>query len=192
MVRIVSRQPFLPFSLSALKTFLRVTQDDEDDYLLQLMKNGRAFVELMTSEAVTEATYEEYFDWNGTEYINPKILNVSSITGVSFLDADGAWNDMVEVPFEIYPGSDPIKFRMISTEEEDNDADFWAFLTDPTDAPNLKITYKAGAATSADVTEHFIDIIYNYCGFFYENRQAAATPKFLFDHVGMNRKKYDI
>lgn len=194
MAKIVSRISLLPFSVTELKLFLRVTHDDEDAYLLQLIKSARQFVEMMTNETMTQATYLEYFDWDGSEYLHPRILNPSSITNVEYLNASKTWVDLVESPFELTPGSEPPSFRLISTDKEDNDANFWTFMTSPSenDPPNLRVTYVAGAATVAEIPEHFIDVAYNYCGYFYENRQAANTPKFLIEHATINRKKHDI
>lgn len=191
MAKLTSRISLLPISLIEIKIFLRVTHSDEDAFLVQLVKSARNFVEMMTNEAVTEATYLEYFNWDGESLICPQMLNVSAITLVEYLNSSEVWTTVTS-PFEIWPGSEPPYFRLISDEEADNNALFWAFLTDPQGDPNLRITYKAGAATIDAVSEHFIDVMYNYCGFFYENRQAAAAPKFLIEHATLNRKKSDI
>lgn len=189
MATLTSRISLLPFTLTELKLFLRVTQDEEDAFLMQMIKNARAFVEMHTREAVTEATYLEYFTWDGSNYVCPEILNVKSITTVEYLNSSDVWTTVTS-PFEFYPGAVPPFFRLISDEEADNDADFWTFYNDLSDGPNLRITYKAGPALAEDITNHFIEVAYNYCGFFYENRQAGATPQFLIEHATMNRKRH--
>jgi hypothetical protein len=187
MATITSRISLLPITLVELKLFLRVTHTDEDAFLTQMIKNARAFIEMLTNEAVTEATYLEYFDWDSELTIHPRILNVHTITLFEYLNSDKVWTTVTS-PFEFYPGENPPYFRIISELEEDNNAGFWAFASAPTDGPNIRMTYKAGAPTADVITPHFIDVAYNYCGFFYENRQAMAIPQFLIEHAMINRK----
>jgi len=193
---LVSRENILPFTLSDLKLFLRVTHNDEDAFLTRLIQNARNYIELATGEAITEATYLELFQLTSDDLnLMPSRVNAKQVTLVEYLNASSVWTTIAGA-FGLKVGAVPAVFEFIpktSDELSELDEDFQTFFADLSplssdSAFNIRVTYKAGAVSVDEIEGHIVETAYQYCGFYYENRQAMADPDFLIKNATFNRK----
>jgi hypothetical protein len=204
MAELVSRLDFLPIPLSTMKEFLRVTHSKEDAFLTDLIRDARNFVEVVSGEAVTEATFLQYFSASESSFLadirNAKeLLMVEFFNGTSWEDVTGLYRlkvDHVPATFEVDVDCDPTETSTYQIESGIND--LFAFLlgglsNDEVVAirsgkRNFRIRYKAGKAQNEEIDGLFRRVMFLYCGFFYEHRQAMEAPKYLFDFLSIDRK----
>lgn len=206
MAELVSRIDLLPIPLSTMKEFLRVTHNEEDAFITDLIRDARGFVEVVSGEAVTEATYLQYFSTQGTSFLahirNAKeIIEVEYFNGTEWEALSGLYRlrvDYVPATFELDLDSEIESGSSSSVEA--GIYDLFSFLLGGLSEQgvrevragqrNFRIRYKAGKAEGEQIDGLLRRVIFLYCGFFYEHRQAMEAPKYLFDFLSVDRKHH--
>lgn len=113
-----------PLTTAEAKTHLRVDTSDDDTYIDTLVASARQWVENYTDLALVTQTITEYFDaFPVTGHFELTKSPVSSITSISYLDANGdsqTWDsanyrtDLIQKPARIAPiygGSYPTTYN---------------------------------------------------------------------------------
>lgn len=131
-VTIESGPPAAP--LDALKTYLRISRDDEDMLLADLINAATDVAERFTGRLLIARGVEELLDAR-CEWQRLAMSPVTSIDTVSGMDEHGA---TVTVPVDAY------------AIDIDRNGDGWLRLRYPGTARRLRVAYRAGIAETAD------------------------------------------
>ncbi|MBD3762462.1 head-tail connector protein [Rhizorhabdus sp.] len=100
-----------PITLALAKKHLRVDHSEEDDLIGGMIADARAWVEEYTGQTLVQAPLTEQI--NGFE---AQLLAwpIASVTGVTYLDADGAEQELTDDVWELRNAKRPAALRLKS------------------------------------------------------------------------------
>lgn len=179
---LVSRSNIKIFSLAELKIFLKVTQNNEDEFLNSMIFDAMQFCESHTGQAVTELTARDYF--NADLYdLKTKYTNAKEVTLVEYLNTSNEWttlsSDLYFLREDVRPSV--VHLRM--------DESTFPDLNDDEDQV-LRVTYKAGPGEGEELAVWIRRACFLFCGFFYEHRQATEVPEYLSEMLTFDRDQH--
>ena len=159
----VTTQPTAePLTVDEVKTFLNLTSNEDNGMLETFIKAARQWAEANTGRVLLSQTVKQYWDEWPTGVWNLGVSPATSVTSISYKDANGAtqtWSaanyavDTVSVPARIYP-REAVEYPGLG------------------DYPNaVWATYVAGYASPATVPAPDRTAMLQKIAFLYENRE---------------------
>jgi uncharacterized phiE125 gp8 family phage protein len=167
-LRLVTPPAVTPINLADAKEQCRVSHDEEDGYLTDLVEAAVALVDArgMLGRAMINQTWAEYFP-NAPGEVRLSMTPFVSLTSVKYLDDAGVYQTATLGNFETYRSGDYVFLRPKEGSE-------WPEADIRKDA--YEITYLAGfGATAADVPAGLRHALKLIVGHWYQNREAAGA-----------------
>ena len=159
----------VPLSLTETKLHLRVDGSADDSLITALISAARDYVETTTSRSLINQTFYYYIhDWPSAGYIPLPRPPLSSVTGVTYVDDDGATTTWGTANYY----ADTINTPGMVVLEDDAD---WP--DDDLRATNaIRVEYVAGYGTAGtQVPQAIRQAMLMAIGHWYENREYAVT-----------------
>ncbi|MFZ1812910.1 MAG: head-tail connector protein [Rhizobiaceae bacterium] len=101
-----------PVSLEAMKTHLRVTQEDDDGYLQELVAAATAHVEAITGLSLLEQDWRVFLDDLPQHWVTLPLRPVLQITQVRHFNLDGDPTILPPTEWILDNASDPPRFAL--------------------------------------------------------------------------------
>ncbi len=136
-------------SLDVAKEHLRVTNTDEDSYILEIITAARSYVENEIGETLHKATYNYYLDEFPDDDIEAPLPPLTSVTHVKYYDTDNALQTLVaDTDYRVDANSIPGVIELI---------DSWPSTYDRTAA--VQIQFVGGESDYLQINKNIIRII---------------------------------
>lgn len=157
-----------PLELAFVKSYLKVDFEDEDDYILVLIKNARDIVEQYTSRTLMLQTVEKSFDCFPDAYstrgLELESAPVESVEAITYLDTDGSEQTWDGEDYRVIVRQD---ITVITPKNRT------AFPTTYVEADAVTVEYKLGYPSADEVPGAFIQAMLLIIGKMYENREDS-------------------
>lgn len=153
-----------PVTLQEAKDHLRVTGNDEDALISELIIAARQQAETFTRRALLTQTWELYLDcFNGDiELPNPPLQSVESI---KYIDLDGVEQTLAATEYKTYAWNEPGVIAPAYGK---------AWPSTRAEKGAVTVRYIAGWQTAADVPAPIKSAILLMIGHLYENREDSS------------------
>ena len=133
-----------------MKTHLRVTHDDDDDYIDTLIVAARVFIETQYDMAINTQTITEYFDEWDDQFLVLTVTPAQSITSIKYYDED---NNIQTLSSDNYIADTVSRYGRIQFKPDAEAPTLYA-------RPNaIEVAYLAGNDATAPNVEHAIKLI---------------------------------
>jgi len=150
----VTTQPTLePITLGELKTRLRITVDEFDDELYDLLRAGREAVEYDSHRYLVTQTVAMYLDRFpvSSRHIEIRKLPVASVTSVTYIDEDVASQTFASSKYVTDLDGKPPRIQLLENQDwPDTEIDYVKAVT---------VTFVAGSAAEAVPVEAKLAIV---------------------------------
>lgn len=164
-VSVVTEPTTSPVSVLEMKRHLRVTHDDEDELIEACIEAATKTVERKTRRQLITATFDAVFErWENPIRIYPAPL--ASVTGVYYLDEDGAEQEYASASYEVRTDKEP--------------GEIW--LAYDAEKPlvrqrhnTLRVRFVAGYATAAAVPRDLAAAVKLFAAQLYEYREPILV-----------------
>ena len=163
IARRTAEPAFEPVTLAEAKLHLRVDHSEEDAYITSLITAARVMCEQRTGRALAVTGWLAYADCFTPELELP-YPNTTTVALVSYIDVDGADQDLDPSEYEVDMVSQPARIRPITE---------WPATADRMNA--VTVFYTSGYANAASVPTPLKQWILLAVGDMYENREAAIV-----------------
>lgn len=164
-IKLITAPVLEPITLDEAKLHLRVDHDDEDTLITNLIKVARELAEDQTWRALLTQTWEMRLDnWPSMPLKMPK-APLQSITSIKYLDENGTENTVASTVYDVDTYSEPgmIFFKKGQT---------WPSTT-LYERGGVRIQFKCGWLTAADVPYKIKAAMLLLIGHLYENREEV-------------------
>jgi len=158
----------LPVLLEDLKSHLRITFDDDDNWLTMALRAATDYTETFTNNSFLSKTYELRLDaWPANKtFILPRVP-LSSVTSIIYKDTDQSLQTLAVTEYTADTQSKPGRITEAYSKQ-------WPALS--TEPNSVRVTYVAGyGAAVEDVPMQLRHAIMLLVGHMYENRESSST-----------------
>lgn len=157
-----------PFTVADVKDYLRVTGDDDNAYIRDLIETARRKVETDTQRTLIEKTLKLYFNsFPAEREIRLPAPPVISVTSITYKDEDGAGQTLPVSDYSVDSAKSPGRVVLA------NDA-YWP--TTDRSVNNVVVTYKVGfGTTAAAVPREIKQAMLFLVGHWYANRESVSV-----------------
>jgi uncharacterized phiE125 gp8 family phage protein len=170
MILTIYSQPAIePVSLETAKDHLRVTHNDEDDYISLLITAARKHVEDFTGRALITQTWDQWFDRfpYGGDAESVVKSPIQSVTSVTYVDINGATQTLSTSVYVVDTDSNPALFYLAYNQT-------WPTFREQRKA--IKIRFVAGYGdTEASVPAPITQAVMHLVAHMYENREPVSV-----------------
>ena len=156
-----------PIDLDSAKEHLRVTNTDEDSYIVDIITAARKYVENEIGETLHQATYNYYLDNFPSGDIEMPEPPLQSVTYVKYYDSDNSLQTLVaDTDYRVDANSIPGVIEVIGS---------WPATYDRTSA--VQIQFVAGESDYSQIDPNVIHNIKLKLAMFYEDREGEDEKK---------------
>lgn len=156
-----------PITLDVAKEHLRVTNTDEDSYILELITVARSYVENEIGETLHRATYNYYLDLFPSDDIEVPLPPLTSVTHVKYYDTDNSLQTLVaDTDYRVDANSIPGVIEVI---------DSWPATFDRTAA--VQIQFIGGENDYLQIDKNTLHNIKLKLAMLYDDRQGEDAKK---------------
>jgi uncharacterized phiE125 gp8 family phage protein len=156
-----------PISLDSAKEHLRVTNTDEDSYIVELITVARSYVENEIGQTLHKATYNYYLDSFPTGNIEVPLPPLTSVTHVKYYDSDNSLQTLVAgTNYRVDANSIPGIIEVI---------DSWPATYDRTSA--VQIQFIGGESDYLQIDKNTLHDIKLKLAMLYDDRQGEDDKK---------------
>lgn len=168
-----------PISLDAAKEHLRVTNTDEDGYILELITVARSYVENEIGETLHKATYNYYLDCFPPDDIEVPVPPLASVTHVKYYDTDNTLQTLVkDNDYRVDANSIPGVIEVI---------DSWPATYDRTAA--VQIQFIGGESDYLQIDKNTLHNMKLKLAMLYDDRQGEDEKKAKVLQTTLNKLK---
>jgi uncharacterized phiE125 gp8 family phage protein len=156
-----------PIDLDSAKEHLRVTNNDEDSYILDVISAARAYVENEIGETLHSATYNYYMDEFESDDIELPRPPLQSVTHVKYYDSDNTLQTLVEgTDYRVDSNKIPGVIEVI---------DSWPSTFERTSA--VQIQFVAGESDACQYDPNVLHNIKMKISIFYDDRKGEEETR---------------
>lgn len=165
MYELITPPAVEPFSLTDLKTALRVDHSNEDDLLMRLGITARAFIERRLGHAIALQTWRLTYSGQPSGPLTLRPGQVSSVTDVALRYGQSAYASTTDFSFcESRPATVTINAPGASDD---------GILT------GVQVIFAAGRSDVSTTPPELIEAILSLAAHYYENREAVGEGRYI-------------
>ena len=161
--KIITQPTKAPITLDQAKDHLRVTIDDDDSLISELIISARVWTEVYLRRALLTQTWELYLD-QFPDCIELPYSPIQSVTSVKYIDSDGAEQTLATSEYSVYEKKEP----GLIVEAYDKT---WPSTRSVKDA--VTVQYIAGWQNAINIPGTIKSAMLLLIGHLYENREQS-------------------
>ena len=163
---LVTASTTTPVSLAEAKAHLYVTASDDDTMIAAMVTAARIQCEKIADRAFVTQTWYAYFDEFPEYHMRITKSPMTSVTAITYYDADGALQTLSASDYQVDSVSEPARIALAPTAS-------WP-ATEAARLNAVRVEFVAGVAV-ADVPKSYKQAIMMAAAHFYANREAVLT-----------------
>ncbi|NNU16986.1 hypothetical protein HK107_11710 [Parvularcula sp. ZS-1/3] len=165
MYELITPPAVEPFSLTDLKSALRVDHSNEDDLLMRLGITARAFIERRLGHAIAAQTWRLTHPGQPSGPLTLRPGKVSAVTDVSLRYGEGAYASTFDYTF---CESRPATVTITAPSAAEDGA-----------MTGVQVTFTAGRSDVSTTPPELIEAILSLAAHYYENREAVGEGRYV-------------
>lgn len=167
-----------PVTLAEAKVRCRIDTTDEDSTHTDMIVAAREYCEGVVGRQFINATWKEYFDRFPSDEIRLSKPPLSSVTSITYVDADGDTQTWTASLYQTDAISEPARIKPAYGES-------WPTTRDDT-YNAITVTFVAGyGAAASDVPPNFKQAIFLLVGLWHRDREAWVDRRTAEVHDGL-------